>query len=122
MAELAVTDGMPPPADLPHGECLLTRFDDGRVRIDQADPRILISAELLDMVVSGPHDLFIVSIDGGGYVVAPGRSARLDTAACRVGHGYVDAVLHINGVNRLVIYRIGEYVPRVHGYVAEWPD
>ena len=47
MAELAVTDGMPPPADLPRGECICTRLDDGTIRIDQADPRILISGELL---------------------------------------------------------------------------
>jgi|HubBroStandDraft_6_1064221.scaffolds.fasta_scaffold00062_35 hypothetical protein len=122
MAELAVTDGMPPPADLPRGECLLTRFDDGRVRIDQADPRILISGELLDTIADAPHDVFVVGTGGGAYVVAPGRSARLDTTACQAAHGYAGAVLHIHGVNRTVIYRIGEYVPRVHAYIAEWPD
>jgi hypothetical protein len=31
-------------------------------------------------------------------------------------------VLKIDGVNRTVIYRIKDYVPAVHGYVAEWPD
>ena len=35
---------------------------------------------------------------------------------------YRGAVLKICGVNRTVIYRIGEYVPRVDGYAAEWPD
>ncbi len=38
------------------------------------------------------------------------------------GHGYVGAVLHIDGVNRHVVYRIMGYVPRVRGYIAEWPD
>jgi hypothetical protein len=35
---------------------------------------------------------------------------------------YTGAVLHIDGVNQKVIYRIAEYVPRVHAYIAEWPD
>jgi hypothetical protein len=103
MAELAVTDGRPPPDDLPRGECILTTMADGRVRIDQADPRILISAELLDAIVDG---------DCG--------PAWLDTAGCTTT--YDDALLKIEGVNRTVIYRIVDYVPRVRGYVAEWPD
>jgi hypothetical protein len=109
MAELAVTDGMPPPGDLPRGECILTTMADGRARIDHADPRILISAELL-------VESFIVP--------APGVSLNSDMM--REGPNgtpfWEGAVLKIEGVNRTVIYRIGEYVPRVRGYVGEWPD
>ena len=109
MAELAVTDGMPPPDGLPAGECILTAMADGRVRIDHADPRILISAELLLEAFIEP---------------APGVSL----SANMVRHGpngtpfWEGAVLKIEGVNRTVIYRVGEYVPRIRGYVAEWPD
>jgi hypothetical protein len=117
MAELAVTDGMPPPGDLPAGECILTSvYDDegavGRatgVRIDRADPRILISAELL-------VESFI----------APAPGVSLNTGMVREGPNgtpfWEGAVLKIEGVNRTVIYRIGEYAPRVRGYIGEWPD
>jgi len=102
MAELAVTDGMPPPADLPRGECICTTLEDGTIRIDQADPRILISVEILD------------AVNGAGP-----RSAWLNLARCATYNG---VLLKIHGVNRTVIYRIGEYVPRVRGYIGEWPD
>ncbi|SRR6266566_2387945 len=117
MAELAVTDGMPPPADLPRGECICTRLDDGTIRIDQADPRILISGELLDAIAR--HG---VIADG---TEALALNAWLDTTGCMPPPWratYRGAVLKICGVNRTVIYRIGEYVPRVDGYAAEWPD
>jgi hypothetical protein len=108
MAELAVTDGMPPPDDLPRGECILTRLDDGSIRINQADPRILISAPLLWQVTDAP---------------APGVSLRWLSPPPPVDRFlYTGAVLTIHGVNRTVIYRIGAYVPRVDGYISEWPD
>jgi hypothetical protein len=110
MAELAVTDGMPPPADLPDGECICTRLDDGTIRIDQADPRILISAPLLYEIADGRSPWASVSAE-------PPPREHWD------GHGAMEgALLKIHGVNRTVIYRIGEYVPRVHGYIGEWPD
>jgi len=107
MAELTVTDGMPPPGDLPTGECILTSLHDDKgniaaVRIDHADPRILISAELLDAVVDDPTP-----------------NAWLDLAGCTT---YDGALLKIHGVNRTVIYRITGYVPHVRGYIGEWPD
>jgi hypothetical protein len=109
MAELTVTDGMPPPADLPDGDCIMTRLADGTIRIDHADPRILISAELLAEAFIRP---------------APGVSLSTDLIRQdRNGTPFWEgAVLKIEGANRTVIYRIGEYVPRVHGYIGEWPD
>jgi hypothetical protein len=119
MAELTTRDGMPPPADLPDGELLCTRLDDGTIRIDRADPRILISGELLDSVPLAA-DSFGATPDGPALMLE--HHAWLDTAGCTDGSGYAGAVLHIDGVNRTVIYRITEYVPRVHGYIGEWPD
>ena len=116
-AELAVTDGMPPPADLPRGEFSCTRLDDGSIRIDQADPRILISGELLATIARfGDSDL-----DGDWLVL----NARLDTTGCSPPpwHAtYRGAVLRVRGVNRQVVYRITDYLPRIHGYIGEWPD
>ena len=114
MAELAVTDGRPPPGDLPVGECVVTAVhdDEGEVagfRIDHADPRILVSSTLL-------AEAFI----------APAPGVTLSTDMVREGPNgtpfWEGAVLKIEGVNRTVIYRIGEYVPRVRGYIGEWPD
>lgn len=110
--ELAVTDGRPPPTDLPRGEFVATTLDDGSIRIDQADPRVLVSAEVLG-------DLARCS----GYFTATGQwLAELDLIGCTKPGSYGGAVLKIYGTNRTVVYRIVEYVPRVRGYIAEWPD
>jgi hypothetical protein len=104
MAELAVRPGWPSSAaaGLPRGELIFTRLADGSLRIDHADPRILISAELLDIIVDNP---------------AP--SAWVDLAGCTT---YDGGLLKISAINRTVIYRIVEYVPAVRGFIAEWPD
>jgi hypothetical protein len=108
MAELATRDSGPPPADLPRGECILTRLPDGSFRIDHADPRVLISAGLLYEFTDTP---------------VPGVSLRWPAPPPASGRFlYNGAILTIHGANRTVIYRIGEYVPRVHGYIGEWPD
>jgi hypothetical protein len=110
MAELATRDGGPPPAGLPHGECICTRLDDGTIRIDHADPRILISGELLAATMGIRNGLL------------PLQVSELDLTGCAPGHGYVGAVLRIHGVNRQVVYRITDMVPRINGYIGEWPD
>jgi hypothetical protein len=68
-------------------------FED-ELLVKHADPRILITEELLDEIAN-----------------SDGRLASLK-----------DDVLTIKGSNRRVIYRIGEYVPDRRAYVAEWPD
>jgi hypothetical protein len=101
---------MPPPSDLPRGEFFCTRLDDGSIRVDHADPRILIAAPLLYEIADGCSPWASVTME-------PPPRERWG------GHGALEgALLHIHGVNRQVIYRITEYAPRVHGYIAEWPD
>jgi len=98
---MAVRDGF-----LPDGECVCTRLDDGTIRIDRADPRILISAEVIDAIIDG-------SMPAG----------RLYRPHSHGGHAsYAGALIKIPGVNQTVVYRITEYVPAIHGYIAEWPD
>lgn len=77
------------------GDCIMTRHADGILTVDQADPRILISAELFDELISGIGDPE-VTVTGD--------------------------VLRIEASNRTVIYRIGEKVPGMRAYYAEWPD
>ncbi len=109
MGKLALGNHPLVPAGLPRGQCAMTRLANGSIRIDHADPRILISAELLSLVFTNP---------------APGVS--INTGLLRDGENgtpfWEGALLKIEGVNRTVIYRIGEYVSRVHGYIGEWPD
>jgi hypothetical protein len=86
------------------GECIVTR-DIGppeRFTIDRADPRVLVSAALLDEIKNArPGEFF--AFDGRPH-------AELD-----------GDLLKIYGDNRTVIYRIGDKHDRWN-YVAEWPD
>ncbi len=111
--EGSLRDGYPWPNNLPRGDCtIISLLDAGGtqtgVRIDHADPCILISGELLDAIASKPPP-----------------HARLDTTGCTpppYRATYTGAVLRIEAVNRTVVYRMSEYIPAVHGYIAEWPD
>jgi hypothetical protein len=95
---------------MPTGECILTTLHDDYqpcgIRVERADPRILISAELLDTIATDP---------------APGLSLQMRVTG-RTTYDHNDVLLKIHGANRTVIYRIGEYLPAVHGYIGEWPD
>lgn len=116
MVELAVRDGFAAPADLPRGDCIMTTLADGSIRIDRADPRILISAECLDLIASGQET--------AGHP-CPWPVAVLDTTDCcdcMMQDDYTLAVLKINGVNQQVIYRITDYVPAINAYIGQWPD
>lgn len=94
--------------ELPDGQVILTELPDGRVRIDHADPRILISAELLKAIEDGLRPTSI------GLTLPPGARANVTSAERRCG-----TLLKIGGVNRQVVYRITGYVPEVAGYIGE---
>ena len=89
-----------------YGECVITRIDDpvygSSLRIDHADPRILINAELVDEVADNPHP-----------------DVMLDLAGCET---YMGALLKIRAVNRNVIYRLTGWLPHERAFIAEWPD
>jgi hypothetical protein len=65
-----------------------------RLYIDQADPVIRASKQIIDYARTG--DAPWTSMDGD--------------------------LLRIKAENRTVIYRIGEYLPEIGCYAAEWPD
>lgn len=108
MTELAARDGLPPPEGLPDGECILTTSADGGIHVDRADPRILISAEWFEKCRPSPAVEVTVDL---------GHDAIYECFPPVEG-----ALLKIHGINRTVVYRITEYVPRIRGYIAEWPD
>jgi hypothetical protein len=106
--ELAFRHGhVPPPADLPQGECTITSSVDGSIRVDHADPRILISAELLETIRDKP---------------VQGVSLRMAPRSSRSGPIGIGSVLRIQAANRTVIYQVVDYAPSVHGYIGQWPD
>jgi hypothetical protein len=85
-------------AGIPTGEFFVTRMGDD-LRIERADSKILITAELLTEIARNDPDYPVTrSVDGDMRV------------------------LRIKATNRTVIYRIGEYVPQQDAYIAEWPD
>lgn len=86
--------------DATYGECRITTLHDSggfmvRLRVDRADPRILIAPELLREM--GPPE--------------SGWAATFDGETVR-----------IRGENRTVVYRVGRYLPEWGCYEAEWPD
>lgn len=80
--------------------------DNGTLIIDHADPRLVISAELIEAVASGhAHpDATITMLD---YTI-PG--------------GHVGALLKIRAANRQVVYRLTEWLPSIRAYIGEWPE
>lgn len=81
-------------AKIADGDCVVTRLYPSGLRIDHADPRILISTEVLEDIRRDP---------------GPGITLNGD-------------LLRIEGVNRTVIYRIGEKAPDLYAHHAQWPD
>ena len=64
------------------------------IRVKRADPRILISDVMMDMIRDG---------DGIGWLID-------------------GDLLHFTAVNGTWVYRIGEHLEDRHAWVAEWPD
>jgi len=80
------------------GDCITTyHAEDATVTVDHADPRILISTELLDAILQGDM---------------PGEVMTMH-----------DDVVTIHAANRTVVYRLRRDVPTPSTLVAaEWPD
>ena len=89
-------------SDEEYGQCHVTSLHDAhgslmRLRIDRADPRVLITREMLfQMPAPDPEWPWPATFDGN--------------------------VVRIRGENRTVLYRIGQYLPDRDCYEAEWPD
>lgn len=98
-----------------YGECRVTSLHDSRgacmaVRIAQADPRITVTADLLEELLAYGSGPFAELRPGPGASVMPGLQ------------GFTGWLLTIRGENRTVMYRIGRKVPTARAYEAEWPD
>ncbi|AQZ63387.1 unnamed protein product [[Actinomadura] parvosata subsp. kistnae] len=95
------------------GDCTVSRDADGTYSVTRADPRLHISAGLLQKIAAGEHEPGVLT----------GDPARI--AACARGEHHRDGpdmVLTIDATNRRVIYRISTYEFQPDWYLAEWPD
>lgn len=102
-----------------YGECRMTAEHDAfgtwmRLRIDRADPRVLISGELADgWKVQGTEPFY-----GNPFMtLRPGPGASPNAA-----DGLEGWLVTVRGENRSIMYRIGKYLPDRGCYEAEWPD
>lgn len=86
-------------SDKGYGNCVVSQAFDGTLVIERADPRILISAEFVNIMRN---------LDRVDWL-NPAVTLR-------------DDVLTIDGNNQRVIYQIGEDLVPPGYYVAEWPD
>lgn len=114
MSELTITIPGDPKiqhlrVQLPQGDVILTRFENGQLRVDHADPKVMIGVQLLEQIEAGSHP------DGVTLTLAKDAQGGL---LCR----YTGAVLRIEAANQTLIYRITEPVWWYLGYIAEWPD
>ncbi len=96
----------PWPAHAPTGICTTHENADGRLVIDHADPRLVISEEIIETVASG-HGHPDATITMVNYT----RPA-----------GHVGALLKIKAANRQVVYRLTEWLPSMRPYVGELPE
>lgn len=90
-------------ASLPQGNVIVHR-DGDRLRIEHADPRVVISFQLLDAIVRGDGHPDVT------ITAAPGAA------------GWQDAVIRINAANRTLVYRLTECLGWYCGWIMEWPD
>lgn len=112
------------------GDCVMTQhFDpdtgERSVTIDQADPRILISGELLYRVATAvatpDFRTWYASLTG------PDDGITHCGGCSNPNHDWTGAILRIQGSNRMVVYRITGRADVPGGWrdptwIGEWPD
>lgn len=100
-----------------HGDCHIRRQSEGDdlwLDVVHADPRILIADEILSVVSQG--NALDVRLS------PPPNRSPCEGEACPHVPCWTQWLLHINGRNRTVIYRIGRWVPELQAWEAAWPD
>jgi hypothetical protein len=93
------------PPGAPLGIFACRRNEDGALVIDYADPRLVISAQVVEGIVCG--DLPEATLTHADYT-RPG--------------GHAGALLKFRASNRTVIYRLTEWLPSIRAYIGEWPE
>jgi hypothetical protein len=92
------------------------------LRIDHADPQIEITAELLDEIFHAEDHRPYASRPA--WVDFQAMTCEHHNWCCPGAAGlcYKDGLLHFDGINQHVVYRIGDYVWERNTWLAAWPD
>ena len=109
------------------GNCVLTsiynvetsRYD---LRIDQADPHIWISDEVLHQAHLGPDPALTVRKAREGHGSTGHAVGEHDCWAPAGGFCFYNSIVTLHGLNGTVIYRVGKYDTQRHAWHASWPD
>jgi hypothetical protein len=102
------------------GECVTLRranpdtLEDELI-ITQADPRVLIHAELLAEIIEGQHHPWAT------FTPAEHPPPGWRPGSWR-GPNPLGGILRIKASNRTVIYRITDWHTQTNRFAAEWPD
>jgi hypothetical protein len=102
------------------GECRFTsvwnpvraRYD---VRIDHADPHVLVMPDFIDQAIYRPNDMLWMDFTEQQICF---DDHTHDNYACF----QLRSILHIKGLNREVLYRITPHPERPDVYQGHWPD
>jgi hypothetical protein len=107
----------------PPGVLVLRRhWDDGSswLTIAKADPQVEFSDELLqDFAEGGDNDGMYPDVE---LDQSPDHHDGTDCPEFHTAYCFTDCLVRINGRDRTVIYRIGEYVAKSNSWVGRWPD
>ena len=94
----------PWPAHAPTG-IVTTSWRDGEAWIDHADPRVVISAAIIDTAAFKMSPYMTLTMTGQ-----------------TIANGHVGALLKLHAANRDVVYRLTEWLPSIRAYIGEWPE
>lgn len=102
------------------GECRFTSLwnaERGRwdVRIDHADPHVLVTLKFLDQAIFEPTDQLWMVYSSEQVCFEDHEHSNLECFRLR-------SIMHIKGVNREVLYRITPHPERTDVYEGRWPD
>jgi hypothetical protein len=103
----------------PPGACVVTRHWDGTdawLTIKQANPHVMFTDDLLTDLADGGDNGGIypgMTLDG----VDRERWNHRSPGLC-----FIDTIVRIEGRDRTVFYRIGQYTRRGNAWPSSWPD
>ena len=106
----------------PPGVIVLRQHINGetyRIEVVRADPQVIVTDEILNDIRDGVSIYPDVRVEGfeeyGPHICR--QSTCSPDRTCFTG-----IRLHLDAINRHVIYLIGDYIPAANGWIARWPD
>jgi hypothetical protein len=95
-----------------------SEVDNTWITVTKADPQVEFTDELLTGTYEGKDPRYIST----RLEVWPHAGPACPYQGYELGHCWHNALFHIDGRDRHVVYRIGEYLPARNAWVGRWPD